>query len=294
MSAKILNRLHTDHQRIEKVLQTIESFATDTRDPSFDEDIDKLFCLVEYVAEYPDQIHHPFEDEVFALLLQQDLTGQQRTDVDNNITQHAQLKEYTDTLMNNLLVPAAKQDKPALRQSLSAFVELQREHMGFEENTVFPLAKQKLTEAQWQSLDETYAAGTDPLFDANEERFEAIFNYVVDAPYGEVPGDTHKPTIKPPPTEQDTAPIAAARAYAGGVGLAAETFSKLGEIQSNHFNALMSDCSESLRQLATSPPPAVLADHLRRRTTHNYEIAMEMMRVFSAEAERWRHLQSRS
>ena len=294
MTAKILNRLHTDHQRIAKVLHAIEELAADTREHALDEDVDKLICLVEYVAEYPDQIHHPFEDEVFALLLQQDLTAQERTDVDNNVAQHTQLKERTDALMNNLLVPASKQDAPALRQTLAEFIKLQREHIAFEESAVFPLAQLKLDKAQWQALDESYVAGTDPLFDANEERFEAIFNYVVDAPYGEVSGHAEKPTIMAPPQEKDTAPIAAARAYAGGVGLASEAIEKLGQIQSNHFTSLMADCQESVRQLATSPPPMVLADHLRRRTTHNYDIAMEMLQIFSAEAERWRHLQMRN
>jgi len=294
MTAKILNRLHTDHQRIEKVLAAIDALSAGAGGHALDEDVDKLICLVEYVAEYPDQIHHPFEDQVFALLLQQELTAQERTNVDNNVSQHTELQERTDALMNDLLVPISKRDVRALRQTLAEFARLQREHISFEESTVFPLAQQKLNEAQWQALDESYVAGTDPLFDANEERFEAIFNYVVDAPYGEVSGHSEKPTITAPAAEKDTAPIAAARAYAGGVALASETIEKLGQIQSNHFTSLMSDCQESIRQLSTSPPPMVFADHLRRRTTHNYEIAMEMLQIFSAEAERWRHLQMRN
>ena len=89
--AKLMQRLHLDHQRMAQVLAAIEQLARDMRRAQLRPYLDKLLCVLEYVNEYPETIHHPFEDQLFAQLLACNITPEEREQVEGNAARHEEM-----------------------------------------------------------------------------------------------------------------------------------------------------------------------------------------------------------
>ncbi len=175
----VLDRLHADHERLEEVLTRLEAIANKP-DPLSPEDKDLLVQGIRYIAEYPDAVHHPLEDRLFEHLLALPLTEQEQRDVRNNAAGHLQMSHATTRLLED--VKALQADSASagaqLREDLHAFVEIQRRHMAFEENTIFPLAERRLPATALESLGEVDVRADDPLFDLQLERFRGLYDYV--------------------------------------------------------------------------------------------------------------------
>ena len=283
MQAKLMQRLHLDHQRMAKILVATEQLAKDMRRAEMRSSLDKLLCVLEYINEYPEQIHHPFEDKLFAHLLACDITPEEREQVEANAARHKEMESQSSALLQGLMRPVKTQKVTELRASLKEFVEVQREHMRFEESTVFPMAERYLPESVWEALDSDYDSRTDPLFDANEARFEAIFGYVVDQPYGTV--DEPAPVTAAPRTAEE-AVTEASQEMVNEAGLMFEAADKLAAVGWKHMRVMFEDWQESMAKVGSTPPPMLAMDHFARRATHTVQHFMEGAEIWQAEAER--------
>lgn len=165
---ELITRLKLDHQRLAKVLHELEIVANDVDRGTAGSD--QLFCLLDYLAEYPHQIHHPTEDLVFDELLKKPLTTEQQQIVEGNAMQHKELEKKTAELMDSV-DDADFRDNETLRE----YVTLQRNHMGYEESVVFQMATELFSDADWQAVATHKERLHDPLFDAAEHRFAALF-----------------------------------------------------------------------------------------------------------------------
>jgi hemerythrin-like domain-containing protein len=156
--------LNREHSNIEKMLELLESeiLAIEvgkTPDTRLMQDI------MRYMAQYSDRFHHPKEDLIFAQLLRRD--PDIRAEVQELIEEHVSIglagREFTE------LVRASHVDSVDARERLAtfgfAYIRALREHMLKEETKLFPLAKEVLTETEWQLIDEAVNAIDDPLFD---------------------------------------------------------------------------------------------------------------------------------
>jgi hemerythrin-like domain-containing protein len=175
--SKTIDRLRTDHKRLQAVLDTVSEVCKDLQSDDFESHSDHLFCLIDYLLGYPDEVHHPTEDLVFDELLTLDLEPGQLEKVTRNRSQHATLKSATSELMD--LVEAYDVDVEQLLQRLNEFVALQRKHMKFEEQEIFPLALAHIRPASWKKLDQQYSESNDPLFDEADSRYATLFRYLV-------------------------------------------------------------------------------------------------------------------
>jgi hemerythrin-like domain-containing protein len=164
----ILTRLRLDHQRLAKVLDELETAANNVSDDPGRSDL--LFCLVDYLSEYPHEIHHPTEDLVFAELLQKSLTPEQRQIVEGNARQHEELERHTAGLID--FVDRANF---ANNETLHEYVRMQRQHMAYEESTVFQVADDVFSEEDWDTVAAHHERLHDPLFDAAEHQFAALY-----------------------------------------------------------------------------------------------------------------------
>ena len=177
--SKTIDRLRTDHQRLRAVLETISEVCNGLRSDDFESHSDHLFCLVDYLLGYPDQVHHPTEDLVFDELLKLELTKDQRGKVKQNRSQHDALKSATTELMDQVETPVADVDVERFLQQLEEYVAVQQKHMNFEEQEIFPLALEYIQPANWEKLDENFGETNDPLFDEADRRYAALFRFVV-------------------------------------------------------------------------------------------------------------------
>jgi len=181
MQPALLNRLHQDHGRLARILEALESKAAQARSGVRGATLDTLATLVDYIAEYPDAVHHPLEDRVFAELLRKELTDQERRLVADNAGQHEQLTAATRRLVAAIESLLARSDDAgaALQADVDRYVEIQRQHMRHEEELVFPLALARFSDADWDRLAQDDAEAHDPLFDQRLSRFESLYEYAV-------------------------------------------------------------------------------------------------------------------
>ena len=168
--AEIIDRLRLDHRRFRQLLDQLtqslkEAHSGDTAAE------DRLFCMIEYLTDYPHEIHHPTENLIFARLLEKALTDEERSMIVQNANEHQALERETEDLFERVDSTA-----PLTSANIAAYVLHQNQHMDREEQEVFPLAEQLLTSEDLIALDDQYAALHDPLFDAAESRFSALYD----------------------------------------------------------------------------------------------------------------------
>ena len=177
--SKTIDRLRTDHQRLRAVLETVSEVCTDLRSDDFESHSDHLFCLIDYLLGYPDQVHHPTEDLVFDELLKLDLKQDQLDKVTHNRSQHAALNSATTELMDLVEASDYDNDFEQFLQRLNEYVAVQQKHMKFEEQEIFPLALEYIQPAVWEKLDQHFGETSDPLFDEADRRYDALFGFLV-------------------------------------------------------------------------------------------------------------------
>ena len=147
--SRILNRLEIEHGQILRKLNLLELQYLDMcrgKTP----DYSLMQSTIVYIQEYPEQIHHPLEDMIYAILLE-------RVDdaefVRKLIPEHTQLEAVTRELRESLeSIPGCAASNEKFKQRLSEFLAGQRQHIYREELKVFPLAQSTLTTKDWKRL----------------------------------------------------------------------------------------------------------------------------------------------
>jgi hemerythrin-like domain-containing protein len=147
----LLERLSRDHARIAGVVQQLSGLADSATEVPDWEGLDELVGFLDY---YADRVHHPLEDRLFDHLVNKGLTPTERQLVFRNLRQHEEIKSMTEHL--SALVAEGRKgrvvDVPTFLEDVSAYVALQRRHMQFEENQLFPLLDQAFDNSDWNAL----------------------------------------------------------------------------------------------------------------------------------------------
>ncbi len=145
----MLNRLLLEHDHIRKKLNLLEmQFLELCRDGT--PDLPMMRSIIVFIQKYPEQIHHPVEDMIYSVLLERKSDIKLLQDL---LSDHTDLEALTrklrkslESYMNN------DSSKEELKRQLSIFLIRQRQHLYIEEIDIYPLAKQLLTEADWQKI----------------------------------------------------------------------------------------------------------------------------------------------
>jgi hemerythrin-like domain-containing protein len=142
--------------------------------------LDVLMAGIDYIAEYPDCVHHPLEDRVFERLLATQLSAEERTRVETNAAKHQELTAATMQLQSDLRAMLDGQTDALvnLDHDVLEFIDGQRRHITFEEQYVFPLAERQLTRSDWQEIEAQEAEERDPLFDQRLTRYDGLYRYI--------------------------------------------------------------------------------------------------------------------
>ena len=171
----VFTRLTEDHRRFTAVLVVLEQVVSA---PEADWPLARM-CL-RYLSEYADEIHHKVEDVVFKNLLNAQINAEQREAVIVNARQHktladasARLIRDVDLVLQDTVVPASR-----ILNHLGQYVKAQRDHIRYENEYVFPLARAHIQTNQWEQVSAELQAAKDPLFDAREAEFGRLFEEV--------------------------------------------------------------------------------------------------------------------
>lgn len=170
MTALVQDILH-EHRNLSQVLALFErelgAFEAGER---FDAELWHL--ILDYLREFPAQVHHPKEDLIYRRLI--DRGGEDAAAVYDLEAEHVRLKATLDRLAG--LVEAVERDvelpRSLLVEAARDFLAFQRSHMVREEESFLPFAESHLEPEDWQAIAAQADKRADPLFDEKQaERF---------------------------------------------------------------------------------------------------------------------------
>lgn len=176
--APILAELRQDHRNMAKLLTLLEEQIEDIFDEG-DGELPLMIDIMHYMTVYPDTVHHPKEDQLYAEL------RAARPDLSQGmakITQeHHTIGERGLKLCRNLEM--AESGNSVRRKEIVAdalrYIESLRAHMNWEESDLFKRLDKMLADGHTAVETSTFVSRQDPLFGtAVEERFKALHKAV--------------------------------------------------------------------------------------------------------------------
>lgn len=179
----LLKELHQDHVNLGRVLRVLENQLGLLR-AGEDANVHVLSEVVDYVQSYPDLIHHPREDVIFAAYRERALPG---LDLINRLVEeHRVLIASTTGLRESL--DQWQFDSPVPREYIigliDGYLRLQWEHLNLEESSIYNLLADGLAPEDWERIETTMPQGSDPLFtDQMRRRYQNIYERVVEFAY---------------------------------------------------------------------------------------------------------------
>jgi hemerythrin-like domain-containing protein len=128
---------------------------------------------------YAEHSHHPLEDIIFDYYSNK--TGQ--ANYGQLYNEHHRLAEASGALVYslNMILSDVVISREKLIKDLKEYLELQQQHMQYEEQEVFPKFMKTLDEADWQKIDvlSQNRLVDDPLFNDNgKTTFEDLRAYI--------------------------------------------------------------------------------------------------------------------
>lgn len=172
--------LQEEHGRLRAVLQAmrqlVRSIAGGARPPGC-----KVFrAMLLYIVDYPEKLHHPNEERLFALLqLRTESVNDEITQLrDQHIRGEAMVRALEHKLMQYEL------DREAgfapFAKAVEEYICFSSDHMRLEEQTVLPAAERYLTEQDWNAVDLAFGANRGaPGGSADKRSFDNLFSLIV-------------------------------------------------------------------------------------------------------------------
>jgi hemerythrin-like domain-containing protein len=177
---KAITILKTEHRSISAVLHALKELARMAQDATVRPRFQVLRSILRYIDQYPEQLHHPKEDEhLFARLVAR--APQTRLLVEELQAEHEEGARLIRELERALLFfeegwPAGARE---FQQQVERYAEFHWQHMRKEEHELLPLAERHLTADDWQVVDAAFAANQDPIAGMQEHDFEELFTRIV-------------------------------------------------------------------------------------------------------------------
>lgn len=176
---KLLDKLNLDHKHLSRLLDLMEKQLDgfhEGNEPDFE-----LMCeMLEYVENYADQVHHPTEDLIFHRLLER--SDERRDVMETLFEQHQTLSRLSKQFRQSLegVVHEAVLRRDLVEQQGRELLKLQRQHLDLEEGSIFPLARELLTDDDWERIQEEAPTSIDPVFgEQDQARFRTLYQHLM-------------------------------------------------------------------------------------------------------------------
>ncbi len=177
-----LSVIQREHRAIAAVTHCLEQLVREVGAGELDPPPFDVFELILiYMRDFPDQLHHPKEDNyLFPVLAKR--SPKLGAAFDLLRRQHVEGGQRTLDLLEKL--EAYKTDPKtgfaAFEEAALSFVEFQNEHLDFEESRILPAARESLTAVDWKAIDAAFSKNIDPIFgDKPQAKFNKLFNRIV-------------------------------------------------------------------------------------------------------------------
>ena len=171
----VVHRLHRDHHHLDQALDLLERHVNAFHDGERI-DFELISAVLEYLADYADQVHHRVEDQLFEPLKDRD--DEIGATVRQVMQQHPHLSSRTRQFRNTVdgVVQDAVVTREELEQQARAFLALQREHLRLEEDRLIPRLEELLDPAALDAAAALLPGDDDPVFGAQgRDQFVRLF-----------------------------------------------------------------------------------------------------------------------
>jgi hemerythrin-like domain-containing protein len=173
-----LTRWHAEHENFAQLLDILETQLARFGDGG-SPDYELMLDIMYYMTHYPDVLHHPKEDLVFAVIRQRDRSV--GTTINRLLEQHASLKVCGEELVRELngVVDGEIMSRERIETTARAYLDEFRTHMRIEEMEILPLASRLLEPRDWSQIDAAILHFEDPLFGARtEQRYAGLASQI--------------------------------------------------------------------------------------------------------------------
>ena len=177
---KAIIKIQQEHRSISAVLHALKHLARDAQDRNVKPDFSVFRAMLHYIDQFPEQLHHPKEDEyLFPPILARIPKAQ--TLIDSLRAEHKEGERLIRELERALVLfeDSWPEGAPKFLRTVDAYADFHWKHMRKEEQQVLPLAERCLSERDWQAIDWAFDANNDPIAGLKERDFNALFSRIV-------------------------------------------------------------------------------------------------------------------
>ena len=146
-------------------------------------DFDQLGSMTHYLAEFPEKLHHPKEDEYLfdALLMRSPHARDIISEVQDEHRLGGELLDRCVSAMGRFRSSRSVVDQQLFIKSTREFIDLQWRHMNREEQVLMPMAAQFLKRDDWERVSDAFRSNENPLFGINAKEDPAALKQALDS-----------------------------------------------------------------------------------------------------------------
>ena len=177
---KILNELQEDHKNMARLFDLLGRELLKFKEGEHP-DYDLVEIILDYCLDYPDLVHHPKEDLIFAKL--RTLNPAIVESIGDLQKEHEKLAASTrrfSTAVRNVLEDGLL-PRDWFMDVGNGYLSLSRNHMQMEEVLFFPAALKNLKPADWRELELAVETAEDPVFgEVKHQRYRDLYRKIMD------------------------------------------------------------------------------------------------------------------
>lgn len=187
--SRAVSIIKQEHLNYLALLQCLGHMADEASESRSKPDLALFHSIIDYIESFLNRFHHPKEDDyLFRVLLERH--PQCRPLIQQLQGEHAEGDDLLSDLKDALAACEGDGEPDWIRfaDAVGRYREHQYNHMRSEEMEALPLAREHLSDEDWQEIDAAFSAHDDPLFgDDRSAAYRRLYSKIVamaPAPYG--------------------------------------------------------------------------------------------------------------
>ena len=157
-----IEAIQDEHRALAAILSGLSHIVQDIEAGKLEPDYTLLASMIEYIAEMPDKLHHPKEDQIFALLRTK--TRDEDEHLDRLEAEHRDAVNATGRLDRALVsyMQGGAESFPGFRDAVRAYIADEWVHLNTEERHILPAARRLFSAEEWQAINADFVRNGDP------------------------------------------------------------------------------------------------------------------------------------
>lgn len=177
---KAIQKIRDEHRSISAVLHALKQLARDAQDARVKPDFAVFRAILHYIDQFPEQLHHPKEDEFLFPPLETRAPQLTKT-IASLRAEHKEGDRLVRELERALVLFEDSWPEGAgeFLERVNDYADFHWKHMRKEEQEILPAAERSFTAADWKAIDEAFDTNQDPIAGIKERDFHALFSRIV-------------------------------------------------------------------------------------------------------------------